>query len=732
MASRPSPSSPPPRRRRSASDFAVAFALAAVVAAALVATSPRVGHPRDEGFYYRFSIGYAGWIARSARALAGAAGGDRLAPLRRAEVERTWKANAEHPPLAKVLFGLSWRLFGRKLRPIVGVRGPGAGRGETIVSVSPVEDADGFEPGARLLLLRAVPAGAPQTVAQRVVGRAVVVERRGHRVRARVVAGTLSAKTRKRLCEPPEGLLPWRTCEAMVEGSGPLSESLALRLPAIVLFALLVASVYLFGAVAIGRTGALFAAVALAANPRVFFHAHLAAFDVPVTAFVFWTVWAWWASLRTRRAGPLAGVVWGLALLTKHNAFFVPVGLAFQWVVDRLGSRDTGGPSWLRARLPVVAAGALAAGLAVFFIAGTHRAGLALAGVLITAGIVLRPRASVAPRLPRATWWMAVLGPALFVGLWPRLWYDTWAHLRWYFAFHLHHVHYTQVYFGRVLGYPPFPTWLPFALAGLTQPLPVVAAVAAGVALLAARFVGLSPRPSLGLAPARRGWDLGTLLLVHALYPIAVIALPNTPIFGGTKHWLHGWPFALLAGGVAVQWAADALASAFRRAAPRRAALAALLAALLVPGVVATAHCPADGTAWYNALAGGPPGAAAMDMQRQFWGASTLHALPVLDERVPRGATVYFHKCVRDAWSLYRRDGALRQDIRYDGDIFDFGAIEARIRRTPYAVFHHQQDHSMYELAIWRAYGVHTPVWQFSLDGVPIVSVYRNPRWHGR
>ena len=96
-----------------------------------------------------------------------------------------------------------------------------------------------------------------------------------------------------------------------------------------------------------------------------------------------------------------------------------------------------------------------------------------------------------------------------------------------------------------------------------------------------------------------------------------------------------------------------------------------------------------EGTAYYNALIGGLPGAADASMQRQFWGGQTRQGLEFLNEHVPRGGKVYFHKSPRGCWDLYRKEGLLRSDIQHVADLHNFNKIEDDIRKTTHAVYHH-------------------------------------------
>ena len=76
-----------------------------------------------------------------------------------------------------------------------------------------------------------------------------------------------------------------------------------------------------------------------------------------------------------------------------------------------------------------------------------------------------------------------------------------------------------------------------------------------------ARFL-LSRTTPVG-RPSRDGLDL--LVLMAGLFPILLIALPTTPKFGGTKHWMPAMPFIALLAGVGAARLADVAASAARR-----------------------------------------------------------------------------------------------------------------------------------------------------------------------
>ena len=105
---------------------------------------------------------------------------------------------------------------------------------------------------------------------------------------------------------------------------GWTSRTTASRLPTAAMFALLVALTALLTARVWGLAEGLIAGSLALLLPRMFFHAQLATFDVPVAALWLAAVVAWYRALRTRWGWLGFGVVYGLCLATKHNAILLP------------------------------------------------------------------------------------------------------------------------------------------------------------------------------------------------------------------------------------------------------------------------------------------------------------------------------------------------------------------------------------------------------------------------
>ncbi len=265
--------------------------------------------------------------------------------------------------------------------------------------------------------------------------------------------------------------LSWRafhrcTCTGPARGLHPLPvkgrhrtiplfarESTAFRFPAILFAALLVAMVYRFARGFVPPPAAAAAAVLTLAQPHYFFHAPIACFDAPITTMAFAVGFAYWKSLRNPRWGIAAGVIFGVALGVKHNAWLMPFFLAGHYVWMRRG--DLRG--WLPAR----------------WRGGQQRR---------------------LPPVPLAFLSMLVLGPAVFYMHWPWLWSAPVARTRAYLHRHLDHEHYNFEYLGLNWNNPPttvgrklLRATAPFVETGLTVPVTTLALALVGAAVLARR-----------------------------------------------------------------------------------------------------------------------------------------------------------------------------------------------------------------------------------------------------
>ena len=268
------------------------------------------------------------------------------------------------------------------------------------------------------------------------------------------------------------------------------------------------------------------------AQPHFFFHAQIACFDAPIVTMAFAVGFGYWKSLRDPRWGIATGALFGVALGVKHNAWLIPFFLVAHYLWMRRGD--------LRARR-------------------------------------LTP-------IPLVFVSMLVLGPLIFFAHWPWLWVAPVARTRAYVLRHLEHEHYNFEYLGYNFNQPPTTTamkWLrataPFVETGFTVPVTTLALAAIGAGVLARRRRGapVDPESEQTEAPTaerpswlRPGADVdrapGAFVLFQTLGPMAVLAVPSTPIFGGVKHFLAAMPYLAVMAGIGLA----AIGRALREALP--------------------------------------------------------------------------------------------------------------------------------------------------------------------
>ncbi len=94
----------------------------------------------------------------------------------------------------------------------------------------------------------------------------------------------------------------------------------AYRFPGMLMAGLAVAIIFLWGRQTYGRLAGVFAALSFALMPRMFYHAHLACFDMPVAAMWLVTAYAYFRSLHAAGLGWAVTTGVPLRALTQYQA----------------------------------------------------------------------------------------------------------------------------------------------------------------------------------------------------------------------------------------------------------------------------------------------------------------------------------------------------------------------------------------------------------------------------
>ena len=467
-------------------------------------------------------------------------------------------------------------------------------------------------------------------------------------------------------------------------------DSTAFRFPGMLMMGVALYVTYMFGARAFSRRAGVVAAIALGLMPRVFYHAHLACFDVPIMAMWITCIYVYWRAEKEGGLGwaLLAGVVYGLTLETKHNAWMLP---------------------------------------AVF-----------LPHAFIAHGQVMSRHAARTSRTPIPTSLvaMATVGPAVFVLLWPWLWNDTLPRMQEYVNFHVHHDYYNIEFLGQTYFGPPSPrSYMPVMIAAtvptITLLLFLVGAVDRGRVVLARAVASAGdlvgkklPWPEV--APARDRLHTDLLIFLSIGVALGPFILPRTPIFGGTKHWITAYPFlAILAGrGFDLVWTRieQLLTARTTLDATKRFMAEALVVTCSFGGALATTvHSHPFGLSTYVPFAGGTAGGADLGLNRQFWGFTTQSLAPWLAENSKPGETLYFMDTAWASWVRMIEEKRLPPTLRGVGSPAD----------AELSIVHHEQHMNEVDYNIWTEYRSSTPAYVLTHDGVPIITVYRRATGRG-
>ncbi|MCA9644514.1 MAG: hypothetical protein KC492_27670, partial [Myxococcales bacterium] len=285
-----------------------------------------------------------------------------------------------------------------------------------------------------------------------------------------------------------------------------------------------------------------------------------------------------------------------------------------------------------------------------------------------------------------------------------------------------HHDYYNMEFLGHTYWEPPMPR-------GYAPVMTVATVPTITLTLFAVGLVVAFRRPlSQGIAWLRRRSteSLPKRFPTFALWACCVLVSygpwvkSDTPIFGGTKHWIQAYPFIALFAGLGLWVTLERLVHLVesRPLALRRGVQVATTCAVLSAPIVTTWNSHPWGLSAYVPLVGGAPGAASLGLNRTFWGYATGYAADWLNQEAPPNARVFIHDTAHQSWQMMVSDGRLRKDLH----------VVWRPSDADIAIYHHEPHMLKVEYQVWVAFNTIQPAWVGTHNGVPVIWIYKRPK----
>lgn len=403
--------------------------------------------------------------------------------------------------------------------------------------------------------------------------------------------------------------------------------------------------------------------------PHIFFHSHLACFDIPI--LFFWTgmffLYALYLFKPTKKLAIYIAIFYGFAMATKHNVFFIPILFVLIWLVFHLLRYKNLDDKYR--------------GFSGFF-----------------------------KSVPFLFYIMPLISIPVYLLSWPWLWYNTVDRFIWYLNFHAKHVNYSNYYFGMELARAPFPFSYPWGMTFFTTPLPQLILFVGSVVFIFKKV--LCKKETLQTK------EFYIVLLTGALFPIFLIALPSVPIFGGIKHFFTGFPILIVTGFYFTMKGGGYFLSKYNKTVQNRL-ISAIILILFIALIPMNIKFSQHGAAFFNLLIGGSQGAANSYMQRNFWGYDILPLVRSLNKTAPRGAKVYimgyYEGLNWNSFQYLKKEGIIRRDLQGTNDLED----------ADFAFFFYEKQNEKILYNIYEEFGTARPLALSEADSVLFSALFR-------
>ena len=450
---------------------------------------------------------------------------------------------------------------------------------------------------------------------------------------------------------------------------GIMSAPMSARLVAAVFAALTALMIYFFGLFFFSRLTASVSPLLFFMMPHIFFHSHLACFDMPILFFWSATFILYVICLKTKKTSvhALTALFFAFAMGTKHNVLFIPIVLFISWL---------------------------------FFYAFSYRKEENFGSFT-----------GFFKAIPKVFWFMVIISLPVYFIIWPRMWFNTFNRIMTYVEFHGKHVNYLNYYFGTPLKNGPFPFSFPWAMTFFTTPTPQLVCFFAGIFYFCRDFLKSEKTCEKEAAFA---------MISGSLFPIFLIAMPSVPIFGGIKHWFTGYPLMLTAGVFVIEESVKKLVktSNFKK----NLAVLALFTLAAVSLILPNIKFAKRGAAFYNELIGGAQGAAEARMQRNFWGYDMIDLADTLNREAHENAKIFimtgYEGVNQNSFKFMQEAGMVRSDIKATNNLHE----------ADFAFFFYEKQNEHVLNNIAYEFGTVRPLAVSSTDSVFYSALFRREK----
>lgn len=220
------------------------------------------------------------------------------------------------------------------------------------------------------------------------------------------------------------------------------------------------------------------------------------------------------------------------------------------------------------------------------------------------------------------------------------------------------------------------------------------------------------------------------LIFFNCVFPLFITMLPNAPVHDGIRQFFYMLPFFAYFCGAGFHYISGHIIAAIKAASVRRAsAIAAFLLLTLYPAYQTVRIHPYE-LCYYNELVGGVRGAYALGMETTYWyDVVNKEFLEVLNREIPQGAAVSMWIANQAYFEFLQDKGKIRKDIKFitpniNVTLSNKGIDLKFLPTTPeFLILLSRQG--VFNSFYWSIYKNNTPLYSLTLEGVPLISIYR-------